>query len=54
MNDKINQKNVFGHNLINSSIKKIITKHRTQGFIAGVVSTVIADIILHLIITNFL
>lgn len=49
MGDKIKQDNFMGDNMINST-KKTITKHRTQGFIAGVLASLLATIIYEYII----
>jgi|WetSurSiteA1Bulk_404760.scaffolds.fasta_scaffold860743_1 hypothetical protein len=49
MKDNINQKNVFGDNMFKSK-KTILTKHRVQGFIAGVLASLIATIIYELLI----
>jgi hypothetical protein len=53
MNDKIEQKNTFGDNLVNSTIKKTITIHRAQGFVVGfatgILSSLIANAIWHYI-----
>jgi len=49
MGDNINQKNVFGGNLAKSTktttVKIIFTKHRVQGFIAGILASYIYDLI---------
>lgn len=53
MGDNINQKNVFGGNLAKSSktisIKAIFNKHRTQGFIGGILLSILASYIYDLI-----
>ncbi len=53
MNEKIDQKNFFGDNMVNST-KKIINKYRTQGFIAGVLISIIATIIYEYLIKPIL
>jgi len=53
MGDNINQKNVFGGNLVKSTktttVKIIFTKHRVQGFIAGILTSILASYIYDLI-----
>jgi len=53
MGDNINQKNVFGGNLAKSTkttmVKIIFTKHRVQGFIAGILTSILASYIYDLI-----
>jgi hypothetical protein len=49
MSDNIKQKNFMGDNLVNST-KKTITKHRAQGFIAGILTSLLATIIYEYII----
>ena len=53
MGDNINQNNVFGGNLAKSSktttIKVTFTKHRVQGFIAGILTSILASYIYDLI-----
>lgn len=49
MGDNIKQKNFMGDNLVNST-KKTITKYRAQGFIAGVLASILAAIIYEYII----
>lgn len=53
MTDKIKQKNVFGDNMFNSK-KTILTKHRVQGFFAGVFASLIATVIYELLIKPIL
>lgn len=51
MGDQINQNNIFGANMVNST-KKIFIKiatPRTQGFIAGIVTSIISSYIYDLI-----
>ncbi len=47
MGDNINQKNVFGANKVKTSntIIKVFANHRVQGFIAGILTSIIASII---------
>ncbi len=53
MNDNIKQNNIMGDNLVNST-KKLINKHRTQGFIGGVLTSILAAIIYEYIIKPLL
>jgi len=53
MKDNIEQKNVFGDNMVKSS-KTIFTKQRAQGFIAGVIASILACIIYEYIIKPLL
>jgi hypothetical protein len=48
MGDEIKQSNVFGDNLLNSSkriIKIVFTRHRVQGFIAGLLTGILGSLI---------
>ena len=49
MNDNIKQKNIFGDNMFNSK-KTIFTKHRVQGFFAGVFASLLATLIYEFLI----
>lgn len=47
MGDNINQKNIFGGNMANSTknttVKIVFTKHRAQGLIAGILLSMLAS-----------
>ena len=49
MGDNINQKNVFGGNLAKSNktttVNIILNNHRVQGFVAGIIVSIIASYI---------
>ena len=47
MNLNINQKNTFGKNEVGGN--KIITVHHKVGFVAGVLITVVAEILIRII-----
>ena len=52
MGDKIKQSNIFGANMVNSTKKtfvKIVANQRAQGFIAGILTSIIASYIYDLI-----
>ncbi len=53
MGDNIKQKNIFGGNWVKSTIttkvKIIFTKHRVQGFIGGILTSILASYIYDLI-----
>lgn len=52
MSDKIEQKNVFGHNMVNS-LKDVVIKQKT-GFIYGVITGVVASIIFEIVVRPLL
>ncbi len=46
MNLNINQKNIYGENNVNS--KKVITNDHKTGFVIGVITAVVAEIIIRI------
>jgi hypothetical protein len=48
MNINLNQKNIFGKNEISSN-KKVVTSHHKVGFFVGVLTAVVADIVIWVI-----
>ena len=52
MRDKIRQSNFLGTNMINSTKNKLVktvTKQRIQGFIVGIIASIIANYIYELL-----
>lgn len=53
MGDNINQENVFGGNFVksikSSKVKIILTKQRVQGFLAGILTSILASYVYDLI-----
>ena len=45
MNDKIQQRNVFGANIVTNFLSERISTPRTQGFIIGFITGIITSII---------
>ncbi|MBS1600605.1 MAG: hypothetical protein JST75_20440 [Bacteroidetes bacterium] len=53
MSDNIEQKNFLGDNMVDST-KKIINRHRKQGFFAAVAASILAAIIYEYLIRPLL